>query len=157
MASIADYVGREVDLAAFQVMPGFKPQLLVQELVTATQGGTLTGGIQRLAQHILQILFQKKGSKPYDGAAGTDFLRDAQAGLWRTVTDVEQSFYAARIDVRRQIQDVERDTDFDDERYGTLDLDQVLLADGKVTMRINVTSLAGNTVTYLAPLTVPLH
>lgn len=159
MATVKDYVGRKSDMLAFQ---GFAPmrgrdQLLVQELVRAHDGGSLTTGIQKLVQRVLLILLTPMGSRKYRPLEGTMFMVDSRIGLWRTVADVQQSFYAAKLQVARQCQAVELTTDPADERYGTITLDGVTLTGDKVAIRVTVTSLAGNNFTFITPIQVPIR
>lgn len=158
MSSVSDYRERTADLAAFQgVFRRGAEELLVQELVTGSNGGALVAGVQKLAQKVLLVLLTEKGSKPYRLDDGTDFVTAARRGRWRTVADVEQSFYAARVDVRRQVQASETDADPDDERYGSMELLGVTLATGKASIRVELRSRAGDTYTFLTPITVPLR
>lgn len=160
VSSVANYVGRTVDLSAFRPVgaPGRTTSvLLAQELIRPGEGGTLVAGIQKLAQRVLIILLNKMGSHPYRSDYGTLFMDDAERGVWRTAADVEQSFYSARTDLRRQIQAVETDADPADERYSTLDLTGITLVGSKVTLQLTLTSLAGTTYVYLTPIAVPIR
>lgn len=155
MSTVADYLGRRVDYVAFQgVFPGRKEQLLVQELVTSAGGGSVVAGIQKLAQRVLAALLTVPGSKRYRPRDGCQFMADAYAGRWRTVADVEQSFYLSRLDVRRQVVADEADDDPDDERYSSLTLLGVTLAGTVVTVRVQLTSRAGQAYVYLTPIKV---
>lgn len=159
MATVADYVGRRADLLAFR---GLFPnrvggsQLLVQQMVRPGDGGAVIAGVEKFAQKVLLILLTPLGSRKYAAAEGTAFMLDARRGGWRTPADVEASFYSARLDVARQCQASEDDTDPDDERWGGLELDGVTLAPGKVTLRATATTRAGSAYVFLAPLTVPI-
>ncbi len=159
MATLTDYLGRKADLLAFQLMFPFfqgREQLLAQELVRPGQSGALIAGIQKLVQRVLLALLLEQGSKQYRPQDGTRFMIDARLGFWRTSADVSQSFYAARLDVARQIVLDEADTDPPDERYRGMDLTGVVLNGDRVTLRLAVSSQAGRSFTFLTPLTVPL-
>lgn len=159
MSTLSDYLGRTVDLGAFQLLnadlPRGRVQLLIQSLAGRNDGGTIVAGIQKLAQRVLLILLHKRGSRLYLPDEGCAFMIEAERGLWRTVADVEQAFYSARLDVRRQCEAIETDDDPDDERYGDLELTGVTLNADKVTISVFVTSAAGSTFTFLTPITVP--
>lgn len=157
MSTVADYVSRQADILAFRgTLPLFrqKEQLLLQSLVFPTDGGALIAGIEKLAQKVLLILFTKIGSRKYAPTEGTSFMIDAQRGYWRTPSDVEASFYTARLDISRQCRNSEADTDPLDERWASLDLTGVILVDDQVTVRLSLTSAAGNAYEFLTPITV---
>lgn len=161
MTTTADYRDRRADVLAFrgvfpQLAGGRSGQVLAQELVRPGDGGALVAGIEKLAQKVLLILLTKTGSRKYAAAEGTAFMIDAARGWWRTPADVEQSFYAARLDVARQCRASEADADPPDERWGALDLSGVAVSAGAVTLRLTLTSAAGSAYTFLAPVTVPL-
>lgn len=160
MSTVADYVGRRADMLAFRSMfpqVGGNKQLLVQELVQPGDGGYLIAGIQKLVQKVLLILLTQIGSRRYAPEEGTTFMLEASRGLWRTPADVQQAFYAARLDVSRQCRASEQADDPLDERWGTLDLDGVTLVGDKVTLRMSLTSAAGTQYTFMTPISVPLR
>lgn len=158
MSNVVDYKGRQADYWAYQpvLVPG-RDMLLVPELVSPSNGGSIIAGIEKLVQKILITLLTPRGSKLHDPEDGTDFMIDAQRGLWRTTADVEQSFYAARVDMRRLIVLDEVDTDPADERYGEVTLTDIVLAGDRVTLGVTVTSAAGLSRQILAPIQVPLQ
>lgn len=157
--SVADYVGRTADMLAFRaLLPPLRgrDQLLAQELVRPGDGGLLVTGIEKLAQRVLLILLTKAGSRWYAPEEGTAFIADAQRGRWRTSADVEASFYAARLDVSRQVQAGETGDDPADERWGSLTLLGVVLAADRVSLRLRLVSAAGTEYKFITPLPVPL-
>jgi hypothetical protein len=160
VSTVADYVGAPSDMLAFRgVFPAGRgrDQLLAQELVRPGDGGALIAGIEKLAQRALLILLTKSGSRKYAPGEGTRFMADAQSGRWRTTADVTASFYAARLDVSRQCREAETTDDPADERWGSLELDGVVLAGDKVTIRMVLTSAAGTSYAFLTPITVPVR
>lgn len=157
VSTVANYVGRRVDMAAFRgIFPRANEQLLAQELVSSQDGGALIAGIEKLAQNVLMVLLKRKGSDPYRPNAGCQFLSDAEQGAWRTVADVMQSFNLSKSDISNQIQAQEVATDPDDERYGSLSLTGVILSGETVSVTLVLTSVAGNNYTFLTPITVPI-
>jgi hypothetical protein len=159
-STVADYDGRQVDLAAFRgvfAKTEAREQLLSQELAGPSDGGAVVAGVFRLAQSVLITLMTKRGSKKNRPEGGTDFVTDGERGQWRTTADVQQSFYLARLDVKQQIQAVESTSDPEDERYGDLELTGVILNGDRVTIRVYVQSLAGTDYTFLTPITVPVR
>jgi len=161
VSTVADYADRRADLLAFRPLSGKilnrRDQLMVPEFVRPGDGGALTAGVQKLAQKILLVLLTRRGSRTYAPDEGTDFMTEAALGFWRTVADVEQAFYSARLDVSRQCRASESDADPEDERWGSLDLDGVTLAGDRVTLRMTAVPLSGAAYTFLTPITVPLR
>jgi hypothetical protein len=158
VSQLSDLLTRKVDVLAFRgVFPGAGEQLLAQELVGAGDGGMLVAGIEKLAQKVLLALLLVNGTKTYAPDDGCQFMADARRGLWRTVADVSQSFYLARVDVRRQVVAGETDDDPADERYGGLTLDGVTLAGDTVTVAMTLVSVAGSTYKFLTPVKVPIR
>jgi len=159
MSTVADYVGRKVDVLAFRgIFPQLrgKDQILAQQMVRPGDGGVVTAGIQKLAQKVLLILFTKIGSRLYARSEGTTFMIEAQRGWWRTPADVSQSFYASRLDISRQCRDSEASDDPLDERWGSLELEGVTLSGDKVSLRLSLVSAAGSTYSFLTPIPVPI-
>jgi hypothetical protein len=158
VSTLSDYIGRRVDMVCFQLLRtplAGRDQALVQELVRPADGGSVVAGVQKLAQKVLMTFLLKRGSKKYRPDDGCDFMTAAARNLWRTTADVEQSFYSARLDVRRQIEEEETDDDPDDERYGDVVLLGLTLSATRVTLRVQVVSAAGTEFTFLTPITVP--
>ncbi len=139
----------------FPALPG-REQLLAQQLVRPGVPGELVTGVQKLAQRLLIILLTKVGSRQYALTEGTTFMVEAARGLWRTPSDVESSFYAARLDVSRQAQAIESTDDPLDERWGSFDLLGVVLSGDQVSLRLHAVSAAGTAYTYITPIAVPI-
>lgn len=162
-STLADYAGRTVDVAAFRWLdtgrpsPGGGGRLLVQELAGTTDGGAVIAGVGKLAQKVLVVLLTPLGSKQYSPREGTAFMVDAVRGRWRTVVDVSQSFYAARLDVARQLAADATADDPDDEVYATMTLNGVVLSGDRVSLSVEVTTRAGTSYKFLTPLTVPIR
>lgn len=153
--SVAQYVGRTADLLVFHGnFPDQGEQLVEQTLAPESTGGFLCTGVQKLAQRVLLILLTKKGSMRFDPEYGTIFMLLAEAGGFRTVTDVEQAFYGAKLDLLRQLKAVEEDDDPLDERIRDLILLGITLAPGSVSLRIQMTTQAGSTHQFIGPINV---
>lgn len=158
MATVADYVDRKIDLLAFQGdFPTSREQLLTQALTRSSEGGMITAGIQKLAQRFLLALLTQRNSQRHRPQEGTTFLIEAAKGLWRTVADVEQSFYAAVLDVKRMLRAVELESDPPDEIFAEAILTGVSLFGDQVTVRVLLTSAAGDNVTFLTPIAVTIR
>lgn len=160
MSTAIDYIGRSFDFLAFQViLPAYRGRenLLIQELTTSDGMGAIIAGVQKAVQRFLIVFLTKKGSVVSAPDEGTTFMIEAQQGLWRTVADVEQAFYSARLDAVRQITSIETDADPLDERFGDVVLNGVTLNGDSVSISITYTTLDGFSYTYLTPLEVPIR
>ena len=149
--TIAAYAGRSIDLVAFQGAQESGEVLLVAALALDGGSGSIVTGIQKLAQRFLLELLTEKGSITYS-TRGTNFMSDARLGAWRTSGDVEQSFYSALVDIRRNLILEESLTDPKDERFSSASILSVFLRDDGVSIRVQVTSLAGTKRVFIAPL-----
>jgi len=77
---------------------------------------------------------------------------EARQGRWRTPLDVQQAFYAALVDVKRQMKKIEQPADPADERLDTGRLLDVTLAGDRVSLGIEWVSLAGTSRKLIAPI-----
>lgn len=153
-ASVADYVGRQVDVAAFR---GWKPgthKQVTQDLVLPGKHGEEIAGIEKLLQRFTIELFTETGSLTYLPLRGSRFMTEARAGYWRTGGDVQSSFSSAMLDISSNLTIEEAETDPDDERFVSAELLSVSLLADEVTLTVKVTSRAGTSFEALLPLTV---
>tara|TARA_B100001750_G_C15428893_1_gene557065 strand:- start:251 stop:736 length:486 start_codon:yes stop_codon:yes gene_type:complete len=153
-ATLTDYIGRTVDIAAFK---GWTPDTRVQvtqALVLPGKSGELITGINKLIQRYVIELLTEKGTLIYLPLRGTEFITSARAGYWRTTADVQDAFSLASPDVGNNLRGEESESDPDDERFDFAELLSVSLLGDEVTMSIKITSLAGTTFTAVLPITV---
>ena len=152
--TVADYLGRRVDVLAF---PGAKPAGMVplgQDLFP--DGGRLCVGAQKLAQRWMLAFLTIRGTVRYDLERGTDFLAEVRAGGLRTETDVQTAFLTARLGVAKALRAEDAADDGPaDEKYA----DAALLAvavrpDRTLVLTVEITSLAGTSRKVILPLTV---
>lgn len=152
--SVVDYQGRTIDVLAFQgVVPGREIEMQ-QVLIPDGLGGYSVTGIEKLVQRFLLILLTEKGTIKYLPDSGTRFLVDARRGLWRTTTDVTQSYASALVDVNRQLASLETDSDPTDERFGSATLLTVALTGDRVLVGVQLFSVAGTSRAFIAPVAV---
>ena len=153
-ASVTDYVGRQIDVAAFKGWaPGTHKQVM-QKLVLPGKHGDAIAGIEKLLQRFTIELFTETGSLTYLPARGSTFMTEARMGYWRTGGDVQSSFSSAMLDVSANLKAEEVETDPDDERFVSAELLSVSLHGDEVTLTVKVTSRAGTSFEALLPLTV---
>ena len=158
MSTVLDYVGRLNDYNVFRQTkaPG-TAQRLELALISSTDSGQICTGIHKLMQRFLLILFLKKGSLTYDTNRGTTFMLDAERGYWNTVTAVRTSFATAKATARRQLKSEQKSTDPSDEILANVELNNVLLGDGNVSITMTLTSEAGSSYTFIAPINLTVR
>lgn len=156
MSTVVDYIGRRVDMLAFHGT--IVNQEFLADMVLVEEGGSgqITAGIVQLAQRTLLELLTEEGSIPYDPTRGTLFMRELRLGQIRTTIEAEQSFSLAVNQLSVSLVAEEDDDTPDDEKFDTLVLDSLALAGDKLTVRATLTSVAGEGITILLPLTVPI-
>jgi hypothetical protein len=155
MSTTSDYAGRSYDLVAWQGIGGPAPVgrvvRLRPQLADPGAGGTIVMGVVKMAQRSTLLLLTERGSLKY-ADVGTRFMADARLGRWRTTFDVQQAFYAALVDVRRQSARIEATADPDDERLADGELLSVGLAGDRVELTVKWTSRAGAAAVMVAPI-----
>lgn len=158
LGSISDYVGRTVDLLAFQgqrLRGG--DRLLAQTLLSpaggaGAPGGELCAGVQKLAQRWLLEFMTTPGSMVNLPGRGCAFMRQLRRGELRTTVDAVQAFQLAADRVRVNLQDEESATTPDDEALAAAELEGMAVAGDRLTMTVRILSRAG----YAALLVLPV-
>lgn len=153
-AQIGDYQGRSVDLLMMDGMHPTQETLLTQALASETSQGAVVAGVQKLVQRFLLELLTELGSIQYLPTRGSLFMLQARLGYWRTAADIESSFYAALLYVKRNLQQEETREEPADERFSDAILEGVELAGDWASIRVRVVSRAGDDRVVLAPLRV---
>jgi hypothetical protein len=152
--SIQNYSGRSVDILAYS---GGRPNgkvLLLPELAQEEASGEICTGIQKLAQRFLLELLTERGTMVYLPARGCEFMQDARLGRWQTSLDVMASFSASLLDIKENLITEESGDDPDDERFADAELVAVSLSLGTASVTIRVSSQAGTSRMFIAPLSV---
>lgn len=143
--------GRLYDVAMFQGEQASGETLLTASLAVDGQSGTVLTGIAKLAQRVLLEFYTEQGSMPFASARGTTFMTAARQGSLRTELDVFQEFAFAVGTLQQNLRGDELDTDPNDERFGSLDLTQVIFSGRNLTLRMTLESLAGTARTVYLP------
>ena len=158
MSTVLDYIGRLNDYNVFRQTkkPGTTQQLELA-LVSDTDAGQICTGIHKLMQRFLLILLLKRGSLTYDMNRGTTFMVDAERGYWNTAAAVRLSFTTATDSARRQLKSEQHTTDPSDEIFAAVELNEVLLGDGRVSLTMTLTSEAGSNYTFIAPINLTVR
>ncbi len=149
MSTYLDYIGRTLDVSIFR--GELVNSALTMELF-GDDGGQVCAGIQKLAQRWVLEFFTEVGSMPYALERGAAFLTAARNGLMATELDVYQTFNLDADNIRRALVNEELDTDPDDERFASADLESVTLSPGFLTVDIALTSRAGTSRSILLPI-----
>lgn len=138
MANLINYVGRTVDVAAFQNVSATQKTLLTQALAETGKSGTVLTGIAKLGQRFLLELLTEQESMPFLPDRGCSFMTEARMGQIRTQIDLSAALARALLDVERNLTTEESDSDPADERYGSAELVSVeYTGDGaKVAIRL---------------------
>lgn len=109
-------------------------------------------GIQKLAQRYANLFLTILGDIQFAQDIGTDFIRAVVSGV---VTNYGRFFETFAIANSRTIAELQRQTDGlpDDEIIDTAELldFNVSVSTGLVMLKIQITSLAGDTVAYVLP------
>lgn len=157
MSTVADYQNRTCDFAVLRLTaPYGTSQQLQQALFDDKDSGQICTGIQKLAQRFFLLLMQKKGSFIGDPTRGTNFMIDADMGVWTTSEAVLHSFLIAETSVKKQLLAQELPNDPDDEKYGSGVMNGVSITVDSVVLYITITSLAGSSYSFITPITTAL-
>lgn len=152
MVTANDYVDRRVDLL---VLHGGEvstsPQLLEHALALAGTGGTITAGLQKLAQRVYLELLQDIGSEPYFPSRGCGYLAELRSGVVRTPVNLLNAFARGVRQVQRTLINEELATDPADERLAGIETLNVVLDGDRAAVSFRVTSRAGDSAVYLMP------
>ncbi len=158
-ADITQYAGRTVDLNVLRGQTPAGDRLLSQTVGGPdAPGGELLTGVLKLAQRFQMLLLLEQGSMPYAPLMGCRFVTDARRGAWRTGLDVQQSFYFALVDIKRQLRAMALPADPDDEALDEAEVVSVALAPAdRAVVRYTLTTLAGTGRLFIAPLPTTTH
>lgn len=153
--SVTDYIGRTVDVLAYQGADPSKNVELVQSLALPGEGGRMVTGVQKLVQRFLLYLFTDAGSMPYSPEVGTTFMQELNSGALQNQVDVFQAFSRAITSVRTQLREAELTTDPDDEKFSSATLNSVTIHDRQISAHVTLTS-AATSVNFIVPIKTTL-
>jgi hypothetical protein len=153
-APVRDYVGRTVDLLAFDGAKAEGTAQLIPELAAPQQSGALITGISKLVQRFLIELLTEKGSLLYQPQRGTFFMIKLRLGAIRTSEQLISEFSEAEIDLRSSLILEESANDPPDEKYLSAELLSANLQGDSADLLIKITSRAGESRKVIYPLRV---
>lgn len=151
MKSTTSYVNRSIDLEMLQTITDPNGVKRVTVSLAKSTPKVVTG-IQKLAQRYANLFLTILGDIQFAQDIGTDFIRAVVSGV---VTNYGRFFETFAIANSRTIAELQRQTDGlpDDEIIDTAELldFNVSVSTGLVMLKIQITSLAGDTVAYVLP------
>jgi len=143
------YANRKVDLLIVQPAPGTG-----RVTFGLTGVNQVTAGIQKAAQWVFQCLLTTRGSIPYDLAYGTDLMAILRIGSNVSSASIGTAFgLAVEQLLTYQLANFPVDRP-DDEVVAALTLVSQTLANGYATLVIKMTTRAGTSIEFLAPIPV---
>ena len=153
--SVSDYIGRVVDILAFQG-PNSATVELAQTLAAPGSSGEICTGIQKLAQRVLITLLTKLNSQTYWPAEGTVLITAFENGQIQTESDMLSYFTLAEQQLEQQMLAAQTGSEPLDEQYKSLTLNTITIGPGILQFSVTLTSQAGTTATYIVPLGISL-
>lgn len=148
------YQGRRFDLLVLRGAQALGEVLLSQTVFGPESSGEVCTGVQMLAQRWVLEFLTIKGSMPFLPKRGCDFMSNFFAGHLRTELDVRQAFLAASLQVRANLWAEEDDTMHNEDRLARADLLGVVIGPETISLRIQITSLAGDARAVILPISV---
>ena len=148
-----DYTGRTVDLEAMQTV--MAPATSRRLELTSTSGDTSRRitGIQKLAQRYAILFLTLNGSVRFRPTQGAEFVGVVAAGRIQDRNSLLGYFVSADADVKQQLADEVTEDDPDDEVLASSELIDydVSPGTGRLWLRVNLTSRAGDSYTFFIP------
>jgi hypothetical protein len=138
--SVIDYVGRTIDIAAFQGFSGGPEAMLRQTLADEGKSGQVITGIIKLGQRFLIELLTEQGSIMFMPARGTTFMTEARGGGIRTPGDLLSAFSRALITIQRNLAAEDKNTIAADERFGRAEILDIELSSGNAKLFVRLSS-----------------
>lgn len=158
LGTTTDYTGRTVDLETLQTIKAVTPVTQLQLTVRDNATSRRVTGIQKLAQRYATIFLTQRGTVEYSPIQGSTFIGPATSGLIANNANLIHFFNVANFQTIRQLQGEDNDSRFgptppDDERIVTATLldFEVDQFSGKLSLRVSITSLAGQNYIYVLP------
>lgn len=153
--NVQQYKGKTVDFLLYDGAQPAGDTQVIPALVQDGQSGALIAGPAKLAQRFLLELLTEKGSLAYDLNRGTFFITQIRSGIARTSADLFQIFASSELDLRTNLR-LEDDASFPaDERYDSSELLEASFIGDTISLRIKISSAAGDSREVLFPLRIP--
>jgi len=140
-----DYAGRQVDLLAMDVTPSTKRQ---RARLRFSDPEKVTAGVQQAVQCFIGLLLTKQGTAR-NVFLGSPFLSRLQRQPPRSVADLRNAY---NVSIREVIQQANLGAQFIDEQIVSAPLIDAVVAEGSISMTIQINTAAGVSATYLTPI-----
>ena len=159
-AFTTDYSGRQVDVEFMQTVT--KPASLIPlHLSWQSSPPKIVTGLQKMVQRYTVCLLTRLGDVLFDQTFGTTFWSDILRGAAQNSGQIQAAMAFANADVLTQM----RSEDADTTTYGAIPEDERLAAaqligftvdsnTGTFQLQIQLTSVQGDSYTYILPVTV---
>lgn len=164
--ALSDYANRKYDYLGLQNTVGPGDRRLGLELFNKETSGKLTTGVQKLAQRWLLEFMTETGSMPGLPARGTNFMRTARTGGFRTPVNVRTAFALADMLIKKNLTAEETTAMPRDERFKSAEITNVAILPGFdvsqksgstavfLTLGVKITSLAGDSREVVLPIEI---
>ena len=152
-----NYSGRKVDLLIFQ---GAQPAGMVPIVLSFGNAGLITTGIQKVVQTFTAFFFMDKGSVPAQPDYGTDFMRQMRVGYLKDESSVKSAFaFASDAAIRTMRKQAMTAGLPADETIASAKLLSYAIskAEGKLQMRVNISTDAGASRVVYLPIPVSIR
>ena len=149
--AVSDYIGRTIDVLAFQGGTAVGEVELDRALVGDTGEGAITTGIQKLAQKWLLTLLNEKGTVKYKPNFGTTFMSELRMGNVSTDQNLFALFNATELDVKAQLLADEDETTPADEQYKESNIISATVIPGYVNITVTLASQS-STAEFIVPI-----
>lgn len=153
---IQEYIGRTIDLQAYQGVSSSGDVKLNEVLALPGEGGAIVTGIQKVVGRFIVELLKERGSVTFRPDDGTGFLTEARLGRFQTQAEVLGAFARGVTEARRAIQAQELATDPGDERFVNAIPTNVIVSPGSAIITFELITQAGADRTFIFPLKVPI-
>jgi hypothetical protein len=155
--TVADYIGRKVDVSAFQGWKEVEGAVLLEESLAAPgEGGRVVSGVALLAQRVLRMLRTPRGGRLFDEQDGAFFATKLASGRLRTKVDVEKAFSEAAFLIQGALNAEDGPDDPDDQRLELLELEEAEVREDRFLLRVRIVSRAGESRRFIEPIPLVL-
>ena len=150
-----DYTGRLLDIFIFR---GMDPESQTLQTATLEFGAVSSycAGIEKLVQRYAIALLTQLGSQSDFSSFGSDLLNNLNSSANASTLQVRHMFAFANFAVIQQFRTFQQaNSNYPlDEQLATATLNDISLIGSSVSFNITVTSLSGETVSFLLPIPV---
>jgi hypothetical protein len=149
VSNLSNYVGRTVDVSAFQGIASRGEQRMLQSLAFPGKGGTVVTGVAKLGQRFILELLTESGSMPFLPDRGSSFMTEARTGIIRTPEDLLASFSRALLQVSTTLTEEDKGYDRLDEMYKSAEIQNIQFDGSNAVISIRLSSLDPNATAIL--------